>query len=254
MRIKAKLLVVFRFLQVVRKSRRYLPWWDLLHPSNLLLSWRVHGHTYLTMAGLVNIRTLARLADKEAIEGAFVECGVWRGGCAGIMGRFAEASGRRLWLFDSFEGMPEATTRDIGKEANELACGRKDGRLIPVGTNVASLEDVKELLHHRFGLRPTTVVFRKGWFQHTVEASRAEVGPVAILHIDADWYESTRVCLEGLYNNVAKGGFIVIDDYGFFPGCKAAVDDFLARRNLDVQLITVDDTVVYFRKPVTERS
>lgn len=251
MNIRARVFFIRGFLQMVAESWGYLPWRDQLNLKNLRLCWRVYGYTEQSMAGIVNVRTLARWADQAGLQGAFVECGVWRGGCAGIMGLMAEASGRRLWLFDSFEGMPEATKRDIGPQADELARGRREGRLVPVGTSVATVEEVQELLHCKLGLRPTTIVFRKGWFQHTIGPARAEVGPVAILRVDGDWYESTKVCLEGLYDNVVEGGFIIIDDYGWFPGCKAAVDDFLAHRKLEVQLIAVDYSCVYFRKPAS---
>ena len=253
MNIRARGFFVWGFLQMVAESWQYMQWRDLLSLTNLRSCWRVYGYTEQSMAGIVNVRTLARWADQGGLPGAFVECGVWRGGCAGIMCLMAQASGRRVWLFDSFEGMPEATERDVGPQAEELAFGRKKGRLVPVGSNVATLEEVQHLLKCKLGVDLTTVVFRKGWFQQTIEPAQDEIGPVAILRVDGDWYESTKVCLEGLYDNVVEGGFIIIDDYGWFPGCKAAVDEFLADRKLEVQIIAVDYTCVYFCKPASAR-
>jgi hypothetical protein len=239
------------FQRLLGDSWPYLGWWEILNPANLLLCRRVRGYTQQNMAGLVNVKKLAGRANRARLEGAFVECGVWRGGCAGIMGLYAEEADRRLWLFDSFEGMPEASALDTGQMAEDLAQGRRGGRLVAVGTNVASSEDVRDLLHRKLGLRPETVVIRKGWFQHTVAAAAPEIGPIALLRIDGDWYASTKVCLEGLYDNVVAGGFVVIDDYGVFPGCKAAVDEFMEKRGLKVEMVTVDYARAYFQKPLS---
>jgi O-methyltransferase len=56
------------------------------------------------------------------------------------------------------------------------------------------------------------------------------------------------VCPEQLYDNVVKGGYVIIDDYGYYPGCKKAVDEFVTGRQLEVDLIPVDYSRVYFRK------
>jgi hypothetical protein len=77
---------------------------------------------------------------------------------------------------------------------------------------------------------------------------RDEVGPIGVLRLDGDWYESTKCCLDQLFDQVVPGGYIIIDDYGHWEGCRHAVDEFLAHRNLDVELVTVDYTGRYFRK------
>ena len=92
------------------------------------------------------------------------------------------------------------------------------------------------------------VIIVKGWFQDTLILNQIRIGPIALLRIDGDWYESTKVCLECLFDNVANGGYVIIDDYGFFPGCRKAVDEFLASRGLKVQFIPVDYSRVYFKK------
>ncbi|HEY2117084.1 MAG TPA: TylF/MycF/NovP-related O-methyltransferase [Candidatus Angelobacter sp.] len=240
---------LYRYLRwKILDSWPYLAWTDIFNPANLLLAWRLFPYTQQNLAGLLNVRRLARLLDQRGVPGAFVECGIWRGGCAAVMGRAAEASGRQLWLFDSFEGMPEASSRDIGDAAEELSHGRNSGAMVPVGSNVASLQEVSEFLHRKMRIAENTIVIKKGWFQNTVPSACHEIGSIAMLRIDADWYESTLVCLEELYDNVVDGGFIIIDDYGWFPGCRAAVDEFLASRNLTPQLVTVDYTRVYFQK------
>ena len=243
----------YRFARwMVADAWPYLAWPELASPRNLWLCWRVCGYTQQNMAGLVNVISLAERADRAGVGGAFVECGVWRGGCAGIMAHLANSTGRRVWLFDSFEGMPEASAQDVGDAAHALTLGRKEGRLVPVGTNVAALEDVRDLLHRQLRVSRDVVEIRKGWFQDTVWRARAEIGPIALLRLDGDWYESTKTCLEALYDQVEHGGFVIIDDYGTFPGCRTAVDEFLASRSLDVDIHTVDYTRVYFQKPVSK--
>jgi O-methyltransferase len=68
----------------------------------------------------------------------------------------------------------------------------------------------------------------KGWFEHTVPSFEPP-SPIALLRLDGDLYESTKVCLESLYEHVAANGLIVIDDYGTWEGCARAVNEFLAR-------------------------
>ena len=248
---RSKLYRYFRWK--ILDSWPYLQWQEFFNLRNLALCWRLFSYSQQNLSGLVNVQRLARILNEGGIQGAFVECGVWRGGCAAVMGVLAQAAGRRLWLFDSFEGMPEASARDVGEEAERLSLGRTGGALLPVGSNVASIEGVKDFLHRKMGIAEDTVAIRKGWFQHTIDEARSEIGPIALLRIDADWYESTRVCLEGLYENVVEGGFIIIDDYGWFPGCRAAVDEFLASRGLRLALVRVDYTRIYFQKPFPVR-
>jgi hypothetical protein len=223
---------------------------DCINIKKLWLFWNIFPYTQQNYSGLLNIYELSETVEIRKISGCFVECGVWRGGCAAIMAMVAEKarSGRALWLFDSFEGMPEATVMDVGEEAWELSRGKIDGRLLPVGTNVASLDDVERLFYDKLQLKGENIFFVKGWFQETLVNYKSIVGPISILRIDGDWYESTKVCLENLYDNVVEGGYVIIDDYGWFPGCKKAVDEFFEEKGLRPKLIKVDFTRVYFQK------
>ena len=89
----------------------------------------------------------------------------------------------------------------------------------------------------------------QGWFQDTVPRDAAAVGPIALLRLDGDWYDSTKVCLEGLYPSVVKYGSIVVDDYGHFEGCRKAVDEFVADLGYPVMLHHVDYSGRYWIKP-----
>jgi len=188
---------------------------------------------------LSSLYDLCRRAEALGLPGAFVECGAWKGGAAAVMAAVARAGGRgrRTWVFDSFEGLPEPGAAD-GADARRWA-----------GKCAARLEEVERLLFERLRLDRGQVLLRKGWFQDTLPAARAEIGPIAVLRLDADWYESTRLCLEHLYDGVAPGGFVILDDYGFWEGFRRAVDEFLDRRGLRVEIVPVDRSGSWFRKP-----
>jgi hypothetical protein len=144
--------------------------------------------------------------------------------------------------------VPEPTEKD-GTEAKTLADEKASGSLKPIGHFVGPMESVREVLFGKVGIDEQQVRLRKGWFQKTLPLAKSEVGAIALLRLDGDWYESTMVCLENLYDNVVPGGYVVIDDYGRWEGCRKAVDEFLAKRGLSVKLVPVNDDIRYFVKP-----
>lgn len=93
------------------------------------------------------------------------------------------------------------------------------------------------------------IVISKGWFQDTLPKDKEKIGKIALLRLDGDWYESTKCCLENLYDNVIIGGYIVLDDYGYWEGAKKALDEFFIKRKISPELIKIDYTGVYFKKP-----
>jgi len=234
--------------------RSQRPLTNVLHARRNRLLARVATRTLVSYDRLVNAYDLAAQIERDGREGAFVECGVWRGGVAALMALVArDASGRRCThLFDSFEGLPRPTVQDAkdyreadGTEAREAPV------LEPIGCYVATADDVSDFLFTRLRLDPDRVLIHKGWFQHTLPAARHRVGPVALLRIDADWYASVKVCLDQMYDNVIEGGYVILDDYGQYPGCRLAFDQFCREARLDVTLRKIDHTGVWFEKPRT---
>ena len=193
-----------------------------------------------TMVAFPRLSTLNRLAsrlEKEGVKGNFIECGVRNGGTAGVIAAAAKRdSGRHIWLFDSWEGFPEPDERDFSVMQEEAKKGE----------DLGSEERVRELLFKRLNVDSSRVHLVKGWFSDTLREK--EIGDVALVHLDCDLYESVKFCLENLYDRVVEGGYIVIDDYGYWKGCKQAVDEFIEHRNLNVQMVRVDSQGVYFRK------
>ena len=212
---------------------------DWFDPAKRALFRAVRPYTMAGYRRLSHIHHLCRRAVEGGPAGAFVECGAWKGGAAGVMAAVArdEGRGRRTWVFDSFEGLPEP--------------GPADGPDAPrwTGRCAARIEEAERLFFDTLRLDRALVLLRKGWFRDTLPAARAEIGPIAVLRLDGDWYESTRTCLENLYDGVAAGGFVILDDYGYWQGFRRAVDEFAAARRLDLAIAPLDRSVAWFRKP-----
>ncbi|HEY5884266.1 MAG TPA: TylF/MycF/NovP-related O-methyltransferase [Pyrinomonadaceae bacterium] len=196
---------------------------------------QVRPFTLASAKKLGNLKRLATSAIKRNIEGDFVECGTYKGGSSAVLG--AElTTDRHLWLYDSFEGMPEVKEID-GVDAGEW-----------VGKLHASEDEVKEALRI-VGLTSGQYTIRKGWFDQTFEQPLPE--RVALLHCDADWHASVTVVLETFYPRVADGGVVILDDFGWWEGCREAFYDFCARHGEKPLLERVDCDQAYWIKGKT---
>lgn len=222
---------------------------DFFNGEKLWLFNKVYPYTMAGYKRLSNVYDLAKEIEKNKINGAFVECGVWKGGAAAVMAWIVQKaeSGRKVWLFDSFEGLPEPTAAD-GLMAKEYAHNRAGGKLQTIEQCVGPLEDVKRLLFNILKLQKKNIIIEKGWFQNTLPKAKERVGKISILRLDGDWYESTKCCLENLYDNVIVGGYIIIDDYGHWQGARKALEDFFRGRNIKPDVVSIDYTGVYFKK------
>jgi hypothetical protein len=216
--------------EVVDRSVRPTVWWG----------WPKRAHSMLSLKRLDNIEFCVDRVLADGIRGDLIETGVWRGGAAIFMRAVLKAYGvtdRTVWVADSFEGLPPpnaaypADADSLHHEQPELA--------IP-------LEQVMENFR-KYGLLDSQVQFVKGWFSQTLPA--APIERLAVLRLDGDMYESTMDAFTNLYDRVAPGGFVIVDDYGAVPACKAAVHDFRDRRGIAAAMIEVDWTAVYWRKP-----
>jgi O-methyltransferase len=217
-------------------------YFDLSSPRAILesarktrLFFQVRHHTLTRSSRLNVLYTLARRLDAERIPGAIVECGVYRGGSAGVLA-VASGGSRDVHLFDSFQGLPPP--------------GDNDGRLareqFHPGWCASDPGEVRALLG-RLGFPAERLHVHSGWFDETL--LHTPVPQIALLHIDADWYESVILCLRTLYDAVVPYGFVVLDDYGRWEGCTRATNEFLRERGL-AGLVTVKNPPGhYFQKP-----
>jgi hypothetical protein len=108
-----------------------------------------------------------------------------------------------------------------------------------------SLDEVKAAFE-RFGLLDHQVKFLKGWFKDTLPT--APIDRLAILRMDGDLYESTKDALESLYDKVSPQGFVIVDDYGKWPPCKRAVDEFRTQRGIVDHIQDIDGAGVFWKK------
>jgi hypothetical protein len=169
----------------------------------------------------------------QGVEGAFVECGVWRGGSTMLAALALRKLGdetRQLWLYDTFEGMSEPTEHDVEAATGKPAAEHPDlvGRVIE--SNVfayAGLDEVKFNLSHT-GYPDQQIHYIQGMVEDTLPQFAPD--RIAVLRLDTDWYESTRHELEHLWHRLQPGGVLVIDDYGHWAGARKAVDEFFAGR------------------------
>ena len=116
-----------------------------------------------------------------------------------------------------------------------------------VGTSKAPTGGNSDEICRRLDVRDVIVPVQ-GLFAETLPDKKAEVGSVALLHADADWYTSTMGILTHLYGQVVAGGFIQFDDYGHWEGCKKAVHDFERQQGLSLTLHPIDYAGVWMRK------
>ena len=212
--------------------------WDLVSPSEFSsLYRRVRAHTMCSNARLRGLYRALRYVVGRDITGDVVECGSARGGSAALMALTLRRlkSQRKLWLFDTFEGLPAPTSQDPDFELADLF----------TGTCVGTLDEVRGLFE-KLNIAEN-VEFVKGLFQETLPVT--PVSRIAVLHIDGDWYESVKVCLDVLYDKVVPGGMVQLDDYGYWQGARKAVDEFLGRRGIQAPLQRLDYSGRFLIKP-----
>lgn len=185
---------------------------------------------YRETIGIVPFYT--HMLDAAAgVPGAVVECGVLTGHSLLYMILLDLVSGRRrkYFAFDVFgEYLPNTDQKRM----------REHGVWAVDGYETVSLSIVKRTL--RDGRVPEElirdgIVFGKGFFRDTLPEYGG--GPIAVLHLDCDLYDSYKDCLTNLYRHMASGGVILFDEYEEtrFPGAKVAIDEFFSDKPEEVQ-------------------
>lgn len=203
--------------------------WDLVSPFEFSVLFRqVQPYTMCSSARLRGLHRAVRYVAENHVQGDLVECGSAKGGSAALMAlasrRLRER--RNIWLFDTFEGLPAPTSDDPDYKLASLFTGDCVGTLDEV-------QALFERLHVAEDAR-----FVRGLFQETLH--KTHIPAIAVLHVDGDWYESVKVCLEELYDKVTPGGVIQFDDYGYWKGARKAVDEFFQRRGINQPLRRLD--------------
>lgn len=212
--------------------------------DDIALCERVAPLTMTSPERIVALKRSVEYVIANEIPGAFVECGVWRGGSMVAVATVLQSLGdlgRDLYLFDTFEGMTSASNRDraaSGRPVAELLAKlpREAGRNIWC---IASMEEVAANMRAT-GYPAERIHFVRGPVEQTIPGHAPDA--IALLRLDTDWYESTRHELTHLYPRLAASGILIIDDYGHWSGAREAVDEFLGGLSNRPYLARIDYT------------
>ena len=194
-------------------------------------------------------------AVKIKIPGAFVECGVWKGGSIMVVAYTLSQLGvreRDLFLYDTFEGMTEPTEIDVshyGVAAAESYRRYREEKVDDAGLfeiNIAPLEEVRKALE-KTGYPQKHVHFVKGKVENTIPGTAPE--QIALLRLDTDWYESTRYEMAHLFPRFSTGGVLIVDDYGEWRGSRQAIDEYINDNNIPLLMNRIDYTCRIAVKP-----
>jgi O-methyltransferase len=178
--------------------------------------------------------------ENNAIPGAIVECGVWKGGSMAAIARTLvrlRATNRELYLFDTFEGMSQPTEKDVdysGHRASEILIAQPQ-----YYCNDAPIDTVKGVLNAT-GYPRERMHFVQGKVEETLPTLAPEV--ISLLRLDTDWYESTKHELFHLFPRLSSRGVVIIDDYGHWEGARRACDEYFSENRVNILLNRIDYT------------
>ena len=184
--------------------------------------------------------------------GDFVECGVAKGGSMMAIAFTLLELGitdRDLYLYDTFEGMPEPEDSDrgrFGEPAHRSWRKRRDA--VGQSTWIShSIDEVRRNLALT-GYPENRLHFIKGKVEDTLP-SAAPPGSIALLRLDTDWFASTRAELDHLYPRLVPGGVLIVDDYFRWQGARKATDEYFNTHGIPIFLVRIDDSSVLGIKP-----
>ncbi len=193
---------------------------------------RVESYTMISMERAYALYSAVDYIVKAGIPGDFVECGVWKGGAAMLMALTLlqmNTADRRLFLFDTFQGMTPPTEKDkvawSGQAVQEKWEQDKRGEKNNFGWWAVPRHEVIQNLHTT-GYPDSRIITVEGDVKQTIPDQSSE--NIALLRLDTDWYESTLHELKHLYPKLQPGGVLLLDDYGHFTGARKAVDEYFS--------------------------
>ena len=206
------------------------------------LDWPASADTMIGMQRLTHLQRCVEDVLAEDIPGDLVECGVWRGGACILMRAVLAAYGdkeRTVWVADSFQGVPPPSPGQYPADS---------GLYFNLASGILAVPESRVRNNfRRYGLLDDRVRFLAGWFKDTLPS--APIDRIALLRLDGDLYESTIQALDALYPRLSPGGFCIIDDYHPIDACRQAVTDYRQRNSISAEIVDIDGSGVYWRKP-----
>jgi O-methyltransferase len=199
------------------------------------MDWPLQGLTMIGLGRLEDLQRCVETAVADGIAGDLIEAGSWRGGASMLMRATLDtlADDRTVYVADSFQGFPDVD--DADEQGARLSAF--EFLSVPEG-------EVRESFA-RLGLdRGIEIV--PGFFEQTLPGLVGRRW--AIVRLDADSYEATRLALDCLYPGLAVGGYLVVDDYGSFEGCRRAVGEFRREHGISEPIEGIDHTGARWRR------
>lgn len=199
-------------------------------------------YTMTSMEKMYALHQAIKYIIKAKIPGDFVECGVWKGGSSMVIALTLLEIGeenRKIYLYDTFEGMPAPTKQDkkisdnIPAEAKWKKSKKKDHN----EWAFSPIDEVKKNMSLT-KYPPKNLIFVKGKVEDTIPKTKPS--SIALLRLDTDWYESTKHELVNLFPILSVNGVLIIDDYGSFAGSKKAVDEYFDKNISPILLTRMD--------------
>lgn len=203
-------------------------------------------------------------ALRDGVDGDFVETGAWTGGSSILMALALEkydSKNRRLWSADSFQGLPVEDevrySHDKATVEQNKAQGHVEGRTVTdheqadfFGAQPGKMMSSRKVFDENFkqaglgGNKRLNVL--EGWFNETLP--KAPIKSISFLRLDGDLYVSTMDALASLYHKISPGGYIYVDDYGSYSGCRTAVDEFRRKNGIHDPMYPILETEAWVQK------
>jgi O-methyltransferase len=202
-------------------------------------TWPDIAETMIGLARLDQLQVAVEDILAKGVPGDLIETGVWRGGaCIFTRGVLAvhQVTDRVVWVADSFQGLP--------RPSGDYSVDR-EGFAFWEEPDLAISQEEVEKNFAKYGLLDGQARFLKGWFKDTLPT--APIDQLSILRLDGDMYESAIQTLDALHGKVSAGGYVIVDDYGSTPNCRAAVDDFRDEHGITAPITTIDRDGVYWQ-------
>jgi hypothetical protein len=194
------------------------------------------AHTMIGLKRLDNLQFCLEQILAQNTPGDLLEAGVWRGGACIFMRGLLKAYGetqRKIWVADSF----------VGFQASDLVNTNIDLEK----TNYHSVSQAQVAEHFKaYDLLDEQVVFLPGFLDQSLP--KAPIEALALLRLDVDFFNPTHEGLTWLYPRLSPGGFVIIDDYYAFEGCRQAVNTYRQAHQISEPLIRIDPCAVYWQK------
>lgn len=178
------------------------------------------------------------------IQGDVCEFGVAQGATSSLLANDIRKTDKKLWLFDSFEGLSVPTEKDVLKD-DIFNYGSMDKYAFSMKY---SIDEVRKRLRH-IDIDQNRIKIIPGFIEDTVmqEKVTQNISCVSFAYVDFDLYAPIRTALEFLHERTISGSVIVVDDYNFFSmGAKTAVDEFVNEHNDRYEMMIPEECIGKF--------